>query len=124
MNYQDDSKRTDLLDYDGVRQRMIDQRNPEILHALMGCVTEVGEMTDQLKRHLIYGAPLDKVNLLEEAGDLQWYVALLLRTLDSTFDEIHQKNIDKLRARFPHKFTEEGALKRDLAAERAVLEGR
>lgn len=122
MSYQADSGRTDLPSYNHVKLRVVEGVVPEVLHAIMGCVTEAGEMMDQLKRHLIYGAPLDTVNLLEEAGDLQWYVALLLRTLDSSFDEVHQKNIDKLRARFPHKFTEEGALKRDLPAERAVLE--
>jgi hypothetical protein len=37
--------------------------------------------------------------------------------------EAMQKNIDKLKARFPEKFTEELANNRDLVKEREILEG-
>src|SRR3989304_5173811 len=46
-------------------------------HAVKGLVTESAELTDALKKHLIYGKILDEVNLLEEAGDQLWYLALL-----------------------------------------------
>ena len=31
-----------------------------------------------VKKHLIYGKALDEVNVLEEGGDILWYVALAL----------------------------------------------
>jgi hypothetical protein len=39
-----------------------------------------------------------------------------------SFEEMMDKNVAKLKARYPNKFTQESALNRDLAKERAVLE--
>lgn len=51
-------------------------------HAAKGMNTEQGELDDMLKKHLIYGKPFDDVNVLEECGDVLWYVALALRAID------------------------------------------
>lgn len=93
-----------------------------LIHAGFGMVTESAEFIDQLKKHIMYGKPLDRVNLLEEAGDLLWYVALAIHTCGSTFEAVWQRNIQKLRVRFPDKFTSENAIVRDLEAERKALE--
>jgi NTP pyrophosphatase (non-canonical NTP hydrolase) len=45
-------------------------------HALLGMVSEAGELADLYKRQLAYGKDFDKVNLLEECGDWLWYYAL------------------------------------------------
>jgi len=37
-------------------------------------------------------------------------------------EEAYEKNINKLKVRFPEKFSEEKALERDLEAERKTLE--
>lgn len=94
-----------------------------LLHAAMGISTESGELMDAFKRKIFYGKDLDVVNVKEEIGDLMWYVAILLRELDLDFEELLQINIDKLKARYPEKFTEENALNRDLDKERQILEG-
>jgi len=47
-----------------------------IQHSLMGIVTELGELTDIFKRHIYYGKDIDKEHLVEELGDLFWYLAL------------------------------------------------
>lgn len=91
-------------------------------HAIDGTVTESGEMVDALKKHRFYGKELDYVNLKEEAGDLLWYVAILIDELGTTFEEVMDINIDKLKARYPEKFTNERALNRDLDTERGILE--
>lgn len=49
---------------------------PQKFHAKLGIITEVGEIADAYKKHLIYGKPLDVTNIMEEIGDLAWYVAL------------------------------------------------
>ena len=92
------------------------------LHAAIGLSTEAGELTDAFKKALFYGKPLDRVNVIEEAGDLLWYLALLFDSLGSSFEEAADKVIAKLRARYPEKFSGELALNRDLVTERAVLE--
>lgn len=94
-----------------------------LLHAAIGMCTESGELQDALKKQLIYGKELDAVNVVEEIGDQLWYIAIALDAVGSTFEEAFDKNIAKLRARFPEKFTQERALNRNLPAERVALEG-
>lgn len=91
-------------------------------HALLGLISEIGEFADTIKKEHAYGKPIDRVNLVEELGDLMWYVALMCRALGTDLETVAQVNISKLRARYPHKFTTEQALNRDLDKERAVLE--
>lgn len=96
--------------------------NPRLLHAVLGCITESAEMAEALLKH-INGGELDVVNLQEEVGDLQWYQAILLDEVGSDFETEHNRVIEKLKSRFPDKFTTEKANNRDLDAERKVLEG-
>lgn len=120
--YQKDATITDLMDYEPVRARLQDIKILRLLHAAMGLSSESGEFMDQMKRHILYGKPLDDVNLKEELGDLEWYIALAIDELQTTFGIIFETNIKKLRARYPNKFTEHDALNRDLEHERSVLE--
>lgn len=95
-------------------------QNPEtirILHAAMGLSTEAGELLDNLKKHLFYGKDIDKVNLMEEMGDLDWYLNLLCHSLDITMDVISLANVQKLAARYGGKFSEHRAVIRDLRKE-------
>jgi NTP pyrophosphatase (non-canonical NTP hydrolase) len=101
------------------KQKMID-----LLHASIGMQTESAEFSDMLKKHIFYGKPLDKVNLAEEIGDQLWYIAMALRALDTDFETVMERNIAKLKARYPDKFTLELAENRDLDKERAILEGK
>ena len=104
---------------------LVDQgHDMNLLHAAMGIGTEAGELLDAFKRKMFYGKELDVVNVKEEIGDLMWYTAILLRELDLDFHEILQLNIDKLKTRFPEKFTKADALNRDLGKERGILEGK
>jgi NTP pyrophosphatase (non-canonical NTP hydrolase) len=99
--------------------------NPEtirIAHYIFGLVTEAGEALDQLKKHLYYGKPLDKVNLKEELGDTDWYMNLACSVFDTTMQEIEEANIKKLYARYGEKFSADAALIRNLDNERKVLE--
>ena len=36
-----------------------------------------------------------------ELGDICWYIAQACMALDTTFDEIIEMNVDKLKARYP-----------------------
>ena len=96
----------------------------DLLHAIMGLVTESAELLDVLKKRHAYGKPLDLVNLREEAGDVLWYLPLLCRALGVSMNDVAALNIEKLRARYPAKFTTAAALNRNLDAERAILEGK
>ena len=126
--YEKEANRTASGDYIAIYKRLIPKscevyhNHADLLHAAMGLTTESGEFMDAIKKHLFYGKPLDKVNLKEEIGDVLWYCALALHSLDSSFEEVMATNIAKLKARYPDKFEESQALNRDLDKERSILE--
>lgn len=98
------------------------QDNCNLLHAAIGIATESGELLDAIKKSTFYGKQLDSVNLREELGDLMWYIAIACESLRTSIDEVCQINIEKLRTRYPEKFTSEAAINRDLEKERKILE--
>lgn len=85
---------------------------PELMHAQLGITSEAGEFADAMKKFLIYGRPLDKLNLKEELGDLLWYIDLASRALGITIEELREQNIAKLKLRYPESFNEKDALER------------
>lgn len=95
--------------------------DPRLLHAGLGLATEAGEFLDVIKRRLFYGDPESAKNLGEELGDVLWYVAIACEALDIDLGEVMRKNINKLKVRYPEKFTQENALNRDLDREGAEL---
>lgn len=96
--------------------------DPRVFHAIIGIMTESTELAEQLLAG-VRGKKMDRVNLLEEgAGDVCWYQAILVDALGADWEEALQTVINKLRARYPDKFTNENAINRDLNNERKILE--
>ena len=120
--YQRESGATDNRDYSPIQNRVKKEEASKLLHYILGVGSEAGELQDQLKKHFIYGKDLDRANLIEESGDVLWYLSRMLVLLDSSLEEAMEKNNAKLKARYGDKFTEHAALNRDLEKERAVLE--
>ena len=95
----------------------------DMIHASLGIGGESGEILDIVKKHAFYGKPLDRMKLLEEIGDLLWYVNLLINDADSDFSEVFEMNIRKLEARYPNlRFEAHKAIHRDTEAEAAAME--
>lgn len=92
------------------------------LHMLMGLTTEVGELTDVFKKNLAYGKEIDWVNVGEEVADVMWYLINFCDVTGINLEKELDKNIKKLEARFPEKFSTDKALNRDLSKEREILE--
>lgn len=95
--------------------------DPRVFHALIGIATEATELMEAMLAS-INGAELDRVNLLEESFDCDWYQFILHDALDADMKQTWDTGIEKLRKRFPEKFTSEDAIKRDLDEERNILE--
>jgi len=93
----------------------------DFLHGVLGVVTEAGELIVQAIR-LLEGKEVDWTNVGEESGDAYWYHAWLADLRDARMIEDMDRNIAKLRKRFPEKFEQEAAISRDLDREREVLE--
>lgn len=86
-----------------------------LVHACEGFFTEGGECMTEVKRMHQYGkamTPEIHQHIVEEVGDLLWYVALAAEHLGVSLHSIAQQNIAKLALRFPDKFSGEAALAR------------
>lgn len=105
-----------------VEERIVGPYMTDLLHATLGISTEAGEFTDAVKKYLYYGKEIDRTNLIEELGDLTWYIGLAIGALGTSWGEVFRANIEKLAARYPQRFKEESANTRDLEKERNVLE--
>jgi NTP pyrophosphatase (non-canonical NTP hydrolase) len=115
---------TENQDFKGIAKRLQNPQTIRLLHAAIGLATESGELLDALKKHIFYGRELDVVNVKEELGDAQWYVATGVDACAADLMEVMITNIQKLRARYPDKFKEADALQRNLEQERLILEGK
>jgi NTP pyrophosphatase (non-canonical NTP hydrolase) len=122
--YQQLAELTENQDFSSILERLTDPKTIRLVHAAQGMTTEVGEFTDVLKKWIFYGRPVDEVNLEEELGDAMWYVAEAANALGANLGKIMATNIEKLRARYPDKFTEFDAQNRNLVVEREILEGK
>jgi len=93
-------------------------------HALMGMMGEVGELAGAIENWIQYNRGLDLVNIKEELGDLMWYIALMCNASGISLEEVMEKNIAKLRLRYPDKYSDHNAAEenRDRAAERNALD--
>lgn len=58
---------------------------------------------------MFYGKPLDVENLKEEIGDALWYLAILCRGLNVDLGDMGAQVIEKLKKRYPDKYTDEAA---------------
>lgn len=123
INFIEDCMRTESTRFCNLEDSEGKDYNKErLLHACMGMQTETAEFTDALKKSIFYGKTLDVVNLKEELGDLLWYVSIAMDEIGTNYGAEMQRVINKLKSRYPEKFTEENAENRDLKKEREILE--
>ena len=77
---------------------------PPLITAAFGLTAEAGEFTEVVKKIILQGKPYNEDNIFHmkrELGDICWYLAQACMALDTSFDEIMEMNVDKLKARYP-----------------------
>lgn len=86
-------------------------------------ISSIANLDDLVKRFVAYNKEIDRAKELEIVYDI--YVALHLFQSAYSLDgaEIRNKNILKLKVRYPDKYSDSAALNRDTNAERKTLEG-
>ena len=101
---------TESLDYAALLTRMNkleledDCNLSQLLTAALGLGAESGEFTEVVKKIILQGKPYNEDNVFHmkrELGDICWYIAQACMALDTTFDEIIEMNVDKLKKRYP-----------------------
>lgn len=68
----------------------------DMLHMAVGVSGESGELLDAIKKHAIYGKPLDIDNVVEELGDLEFYMEGLRQVLALHREDTLDANFTKL----------------------------
>lgn len=96
--------------------------NMREFHALLGMVTESGEIANALVTSLRGETPLDTANVLEELGDHAWYQAVFLDEKHFAMGAVLRLTQAKLARRYGAKYNDASAVQRDLTAERTVIE--
>lgn len=110
---------------DGMLDRKVGKEDLDLLHGIVGVVTESGELAEVLLKKIVHDQPFDRTNVREEIGDQLWYLARLVKWAGTSFPDEMVRNIKKLRGRHGSSgFSTVGDTNRNLAAERAILEGR
>lgn len=85
----------------------------DLIHAVMGITGEAGELLDGIKKHVIYDKDLDLENVIEELGDMEFYMEQLRQRLGITREQTLEANIAKLKVRYDGlKYTDAAAQKR------------
>ena len=73
---------TESRDFTKIQERLSDIRNIRLIHASAGITSEVAEILElaDLSKGM---NDLDRINLMEEMGDILWYVGIAADSLDS-----------------------------------------
>ena len=72
--------------------------------AAVGISADGGEFMEIVKKMVFQGKPWNDANrehLIVELGDVMWYVAQACMALDVSFDDVVERNVEKLKARYP-----------------------
>lgn len=84
-----------------------------LLHMVVGIAGESGELLDAIKKYVIYNKELDRENVIEELGDLEFYMQGLRDELQITREETLRHNMNKLSIRYGEKYSDVAAQVRE-----------
>jgi NTP pyrophosphatase (non-canonical NTP hydrolase) len=72
-----------------LRSALLDEPRARALSvSALGLVGETGEIADLIKKYFYHGKSFDRAKLLEECGDVAWYMAYLCHTLEIDFSAL------------------------------------
>ena len=83
------------------------------MHMILGIAGESGELVDAIKKYVIYRKPIDIGHVIEEMGDLEFYLEGLRQSLWIDRDDVLNANIKKLKTRHgDFKYSDQAAINR------------
>lgn len=83
-----------------------------LMNGLLGLAGEAGECCDIVKKHYYQDGREYQDKLLDELGDVMWYVAETAAAMGISLEDIGQHNIEKLKKRYPEGFDAEKSVHR------------
>ena len=104
-----------LADYQAAAARTANRAlspDDRLLDAAAGLAEEAGEILAAVRKHRFQSRELDRDRTVAELGDALWCVAMIATSLGVTLDEVAERNLAKLAARYPDGFTPAAAAER------------
>lgn len=80
---------------------------------IIGMCSESGEVLDILKKYNFQGHEIDRAHLIEEIGDVLWYLTETALAIDCTLEDIMDANVKKIKKRYPDGFSVEKSVNRE-----------
>ena len=71
-----------------------------LLHHSYAAIIEVAELNDAIKKFIIYNKELDYENMVEELGDIEFYLEGIRQAIGVTREATLKANLDKLAVRY------------------------
>ena len=98
----DEQGRKGIVRYDTFVAGLFKVESPDRmrLHAALGICGEAGELGDAIKKEVVYGKGPDLENIIEELGDLRFYIQAVQNLYGISEQELLQKNANKLARRY------------------------
>lgn len=90
-------------------QLQLDEDKIDLWHGATGVATEAGELLDAAKKFAVYNKDLDRDNIIEELGDLEFYMELVRSTLGVTREQTLEVNMAKLQKRYAKGYSDQAA---------------
>lgn len=84
----------------------------QLICASLGLCGEAGEFAEIIKKGIYQGHGVQVDVLVEELGDVLWYIALACDAIGYDIETVMFENIEKLKLRYPEGFQVERSLKR------------
>lgn len=84
-----------------------------LIEGALGLSGEAGEVIDLIKKFEFQGHGLSEEDIINELGDVLWYITRIATALNVKLKYIPISNIDKLNKRYPNGFKAENSINRE-----------
>lgn len=84
----------------------------DLWHMSTGVGGEAGELVDAIKKYVVYNKALDRANVIEELGDLEFYMERIRQNIGVTREQTLAACIDKLGVRYKDGYSDKAAQER------------
>ena len=83
-----------------------------LIVSALGLAGEAGEFANLVKKMTAHGHDFDPDALMDELGDVLWYLAEAATATGISLETIASHNVEKLIKRYPEGFSEEKSINR------------
>ncbi len=107
-DYQNQAART-LID---APKHDIPGRDLMLVWVALGLTGEAGEVADHIKKGVLHQHGIDHERLVDELGDVAWYLTSIATLIGVPLSEVFERNIEKLKTRYPNGYSSEDSIAR------------